>query len=243
MSDKHMMCTRSGKGYDPLTLKPEDVDLGDMLHCLSQKPRFGAHSEDAITILEHSFTVAHYASVLAYCETWDKEDARYAFCAGLVHDLCEFAIPDVPRPLKDAVRFDDMTVEELEIQVTEVILEKFRRVSEVAKAKNPELKEDLFNVSTLRRWLQSDCLKKADTLASKLEGGWYLPGGSSWCDWAPDWLTRAFVGVGDYVDEEFENLNDPVKAYMHLLNIVTRSYGRGLVSEPSLAHRVWEAGT
>ena len=79
--------TFTGRQFWPLDPRPEEVDILDIAHALSQQCRFAGHTRVFYSVAEHCVRVS-----LA-C---DPKDAL----AGLLHDAAEAYVVDVPRPLK-----------------------------------------------------------------------------------------------------------------------------------------------
>lgn len=80
--------TFSGLFIDPLNLQPEDVNITDIAHALSQIPRFGGHSRILYSVAQHCVWVA-------------KELPEELRLYGLLHDASEAYLLDIPSPLKD----------------------------------------------------------------------------------------------------------------------------------------------
>ena len=85
--------TFTGQEIDPLNPAPEQINIVDIAHALSQIPRFGGHSQRFYSVAEHSLH--------AY------EEARKAFAGdfelqltALMHDASEAYLLDVPTPVK-----------------------------------------------------------------------------------------------------------------------------------------------
>lgn len=84
--------TYSGKRFYPLDPRPEDVDVNDILHSLSNACRFAGHCTQFYSIAQHSVLVSHM------CE---PQDALW----GLLHDSSESYLVDIPSPLKRLPEF------------------------------------------------------------------------------------------------------------------------------------------
>lgn len=84
------MQTYTGKAFYPLDPRPEDIDIVDIAHALSQLCRFGGHCNRFYSVAEHSVLVSH------------SVPPQYALEA-LLHDATEAYVVDVPRPLKAAL--------------------------------------------------------------------------------------------------------------------------------------------
>lgn len=102
--------TYLGKQFWPLDPQPEDIEIVDIAHALSNLCRFGGHSNWFYSVAQHCVLVS-----LAV----PSEFALY----GLLHDASEAYLIDVPRPIKHA---DGMQVyRRAEARLEEVIYERF----------------------------------------------------------------------------------------------------------------------
>lgn len=81
------MKTFTGRIVDPLALKPEDIDILDIAHGLSNICRYGGHCAQFYSVAQHS------VHVMSLCSDDHK-------MAGLLHDAEEAYLGDIPRPLK-----------------------------------------------------------------------------------------------------------------------------------------------
>jgi len=84
---KGWMETFTGKRVNPLELRPEDVDIVDIAHALSQICRYGGHCHKFYSVAEHCIRVAVKA----------PDELKLA---ALLHDAEEAYLGDVIRPLK-----------------------------------------------------------------------------------------------------------------------------------------------
>lgn len=104
------MRTYTGKRVDPLDLQPEDIDIRDIAHSLSQQCRFGGHTRHHYSVAQHSVLVSRYCL---------PEDALW----GLLHDASEAYVVDLPRPVKHA---DELAAyREIERRAMGVICDRF----------------------------------------------------------------------------------------------------------------------
>lgn len=111
--------TVSGRRFWPLEPKPEDVCIDDIAHALAMKCRFTGHCTAFYSIAQHSVLVAEQvAEVSPELALW-----------GLLHDAAEAYLPDVARPIKDAIlaRYgsDIETFESLEENILLCVAERF----------------------------------------------------------------------------------------------------------------------
>lgn len=79
--------TYTGRMIDPLDLKPEDVDIRDIAHHLSNQCRFSGAPREFYGVGQHSVLVSRVVP------------AKDAFDA-LMHDAAEYVLQDMARPLK-----------------------------------------------------------------------------------------------------------------------------------------------
>ena len=87
-----IMNTYTGKRFDPLQMKPEDVDLVDIAHALSLLCRGGGHIDRFYTVGQHSINCAREAQARG----WERK----LILACLLHDASEAYIADIIRPVK-----------------------------------------------------------------------------------------------------------------------------------------------
>lgn len=79
--------TFTGRRFAPQAVAPDDFDINDVAHALSLLCRFNGHCRAFYSVAEHSVRVS------AICP---PEAALW----GLLHDLGEAYLGDLPRPLK-----------------------------------------------------------------------------------------------------------------------------------------------
>lgn len=84
--------TVSGKRFDYMNVRPEDICLKDIAISLSNQCRFLGHTGQFYSVLEHSLWVHHHARKLGLPSTVKK--------AALLHDAQEAYVGDIPSPLK-----------------------------------------------------------------------------------------------------------------------------------------------
>ena len=78
--------------FYPLDPRPEEINIRDIAHALSNQCRFAGHCRQFYSVAEHSVRVAR--ELPAHLQLW-----------GLLHDASEAYLVDLPRPLK---RFGEM---------------------------------------------------------------------------------------------------------------------------------------
>lgn len=79
--------TFTGKIIDPINPDPEDIDIRDIAHSLSQQCRFTGHTSEFYSVAEHSVLVS---------EAVPARDAAL----GLMHDATEAYLADLAKPIK-----------------------------------------------------------------------------------------------------------------------------------------------
>ncbi len=80
--------TYTGHAYYPLDPRPEDIDIHDIAHALSNTCRYGGHCSTFISVAQHSYLVSKL--VPKGMELW-----------GLLHDASEAYLVDIPHPIKE----------------------------------------------------------------------------------------------------------------------------------------------
>lgn len=86
------MNTYTGRRFDPLQMKPEDVSLRDIAHALSLLCRGGGHMKYFYTVGLHSLNCAREAAARGWSDR--------VVLACLLHDASEAYISDIIRPVK-----------------------------------------------------------------------------------------------------------------------------------------------
>lgn len=109
-----IMNTYTGKKFDPLQMKPEDVDLLDIAHALSLLCRGGGHIDRFYTVALHSINCANEAKARG----WERK----LILACLLHDASEAYISDIIRPVKPYLT----NYLEIEDQIMSVIWQHFQ---------------------------------------------------------------------------------------------------------------------
>jgi 5'-deoxynucleotidase YfbR-like HD superfamily hydrolase len=79
--------TFTGKYVDPFNLQPEDIDIMDIAHALSNQCRFAGHTKRFYSVAQHCVQV-----------TWNLEPELKIY--GLLHDASEAYLIDLPTPIK-----------------------------------------------------------------------------------------------------------------------------------------------
>lgn len=108
-----IMNTYTGRQFDPLHMKTEDVCLEDIAHALSFLCRGGGQTLFFYSVAQHCLNCAAEARARGWSD-------RMVF-ACLLHDASEAYISDIIRPLKSHLA----NYLEIEAQIMQVILEYF----------------------------------------------------------------------------------------------------------------------
>ena len=143
--------TRSGRAFYPQNPLPEDIDLQDIAHALSNLCRFSGHTRRFYSVAEHSVLVSQHVP---------PEHAMQA----LLHDATEAYLVDVPKPIKPLL----VGYEELEHKVWLAVAAHFNVPVEMHQAvKDADVavllaeKDQLLGPSP-RQWYETD-IKPANT--------------------------------------------------------------------------------
>jgi uncharacterized protein len=145
--------TYTGKHFDLLNPKTEDIDPLDICVSLAQQCRFSGHTSQFYSVAEHSVRVAGIVSERA--QRW-----------ALLHDAAEAYIGDISRPMRAAMKAVSMTGIEwsksIEDGIARCIIERFELkyleegiIEEVKKADNKLLAteaRDLLPGGPIDKW-------------------------------------------------------------------------------------------
>lgn len=101
---------------DPLSLDFHRCGMTELAHALSNEARWGGHTTHHYSVAEHSCLVA----LLVARSGGDRPAIRH----GLLHDLAEALVKDLPRPIKDHC---GKPYAELERRVTQMLAMEFKR--------------------------------------------------------------------------------------------------------------------
>jgi len=80
--------TFSGTVFNPFNPDPSTISINDIAHALSQICRFGGHSSGLYSVAQHSVKVSRILALELALQ-------------GLMHDSAEFAVGDMPKPIKE----------------------------------------------------------------------------------------------------------------------------------------------
>lgn len=108
--------TFTGKRFDVTNPDPDQIDIKDIAHALSNQCRYGGHSRKFYSVAEHSIYVAMMCS-------WNTK------LCGLLHDASEAYLVDIPRPIKHSLFLTGYR--ELETQVQNVINRRFNVIDNI----------------------------------------------------------------------------------------------------------------
>lgn len=102
------MQTATGGVFWPIDPRPEEVDIQDIAHALSNQCRYAGHTLDFYSVAQHSVLVS------------ENVDPKFALW-GLLHDASEAYLSDVIRPVKPSLT----NYRALEDRLMRVICERF----------------------------------------------------------------------------------------------------------------------
>ena len=110
---KNTMTTFTGRHFDPMQIRTEDICIEDIAHALSLMCRGGGHLKYFYSVAQHSLN----CSAEAKARGWSGK----LHLACLLHDASEAYISDIIRPVKANLT----GYLEIESRIMEKILEKF----------------------------------------------------------------------------------------------------------------------
>ena len=102
MSD-YWIQTYTGKRFDLLEPRQEDIDDNDIAHALSMLCRFTGHTKFFYSVAEHSYNVSTLVENFVRRVGGSAKDAAHAGLEALLHDAAEAYVGDMSRPLKQLV--------------------------------------------------------------------------------------------------------------------------------------------
>jgi len=85
---------------DPLNLRPEDIDLVDVVRALSNQCRYGGQLERFYSVAQHSLLVCDECIREAHRRRLPWRDRFELAWWGLMHDAAEAYLVDLPTPVK-----------------------------------------------------------------------------------------------------------------------------------------------
>lgn len=110
---KNTMTTFTGRHFDPMQIRAEDICMEDIAHALSLTCRGGGHLKYFYSVAQHSLNCAAEAKARGWSERLQL--------ACLLHDASEAYLSDIIRPVKANLT----GYLEIESRIMEKILEKF----------------------------------------------------------------------------------------------------------------------
>jgi uncharacterized protein len=119
--------TYTGRAFDLLDPRPEQIDPLDIAHGLSMICRFTGHVRDFYSVAQHSCLVAEIVSDLWRAGPSDRPCPELVQLAALLHDAPEAYIGDVSTPLKRAMRGEGQLSEydAIEARIESAIMQRF----------------------------------------------------------------------------------------------------------------------
>lgn len=196
--------TASGRYFDPMNPRADDVHLPDIATALGRIVRFNGHTKRSIPVAEHCMRVARIAMRLAERRGLPAHMRPLIILLALLHDAAEAYIGDIVTPIKtDAMRAVERRV------LNAIISKVWGRAESFAEAL-------AMDADVHAAWA---LVKRADAFALYFEAMLWQTGAS---DWAPSLGVPAdMVGefLPDIVGEEREDWIAQVRAAVDALAI------------------------
>lgn len=104
------MTTSSGLNFNPLKILPDEINIVDIAHALSNICRYNGHCRFFYSVGQHSILLTQY--ILQSKLPNKLYLAKYA----LLHDASEAYLCDIPDPLKKLPQFEFYKVAEYNLQ-------------------------------------------------------------------------------------------------------------------------------
>lgn len=113
--------TYSNGWIHPLEPDPENIEIGDIAHALSNQCRFTGHTKEFYSVAQHSVIVSEWLE-----HRYDDMDPSYGseVLWGLLHDASEAYLSDIARPVKNTEPLKSV-YHEAEDRLTRAIAEHF----------------------------------------------------------------------------------------------------------------------
>jgi 5'-deoxynucleotidase YfbR-like HD superfamily hydrolase len=127
MASNPWIQTYTGRAFDLLDPQPEQIDIVDIAHSLSNLCRFTGHAAVFYSVAQHSCLVAELTRDLWRSEH-GAEPPDVVLLAALLHDAAEAYVGDVSTPLKRAMReisFGHFSYDQIEARVHKAIAARF----------------------------------------------------------------------------------------------------------------------
>jgi 5'-deoxynucleotidase YfbR-like HD superfamily hydrolase len=140
--------TFTGRYVNPLQLQPEDIEILDIAHHLSNICRYTGACPDHYSVAQHSVYVAR--------RMWVKHVKWEAGMAGLLHDAAEAYFNDIASPVKRDPRMTWYC--DLEHEATKMIFRVFG-VSEEWLPLTKEFDDELFRDEVASWWGGADMIQ------------------------------------------------------------------------------------
>jgi len=151
--EKNKIITFTGRQVDPFNLQPEDVNIVDIAHSLSQQNRYGGHTIVPYSVAQHCLKMEY--AIEKECNHLEMQlDA-------LMHDASEAYITDIPKPIKERIPM----IDEIEANVLNVIYQKYG-IKHFLKV------QDLDKYFVFK---EIDTLRMLDPIKSRANSGYYNP--------------------------------------------------------------------
>jgi hypothetical protein len=130
--------THTGRKFYPLDPQPDDIDIIDIAHALSNICRFTGHCKTHYNVAQHSVLVSANVSDRA---------ALY----GLLHDAAEAYIGDISRPMKKCIQIScGYGLKEIEQRIVECICKKYLVIRDASIEAEVKMADDLLLVTEAR---------------------------------------------------------------------------------------------
>ena len=115
--------TRSGRKFDLLDPKPQDVVLSDIAHALAHQCRFAGHTRTFYSVAYHSYLASYAVGKMPGLVV--GEERRLIELEALLHDAHEAYCGDISAPLRNALADRTSELESIIKRIDEVIRLKF----------------------------------------------------------------------------------------------------------------------
>jgi len=92
--------THSGKLFWPMDARPEEVDIQDIAHALSNMCRFAGHINHFYSVAQHCVMVSELVVPSNADGNLGRQITAYRRYVAFLHDASEAYLVDVPRPIK-----------------------------------------------------------------------------------------------------------------------------------------------
>jgi hypothetical protein len=145
--------TYTGRVMYPLDPRPEEINIIDIAHALSNLCRFTGHVRTFYSVAEHSVRVSNVC---------DVQDALW----GLLHDASEAYLADMSRPMKRTSDFGPL-YHQAEARLMAVICEKYGLPQDMPESVSVA---DTRLLMTEKRDLMHGCNKPWEDTGEPIEG-------------------------------------------------------------------------